>query len=86
MADDNIDDLLKQVQASLGGATPAPVESQQVAKQEKQGLSVGRVVGGLVAGGVAGLAVWLILTLASAFVIPAVLVAFVATAIAWIKR
>lgn len=88
MADDNLDDLLKQVQASLGSAAPdsVPTEQNQVARQEKPGLSVGRVVGGLVAGAVAGIAVWLVLTLASTLVIPAVLVAFVATTIAWIRK
>ena len=100
MADDNIDDLLKQVEASMNaakGTSPLPpaeraspsVKDQSQAERRSRAsdpVTVGRVVGGLIAGGVAGAAVWLVLTLTSALIIPAVLVAFVATTIAWVVR
>ena len=97
MADDDIEDLLKQVEASMNAAkgnppaTPAPPASKDQAEPERRSrasdpVTVGRVVGGLVAGGVAGAAVWLVLTLAAGLIVPAVLVAFVATTIAWIVR
>jgi len=97
MADDDIEDLLKQVEASMSkakenpavsSASPSVKDQTQPERRSRasEPVTVGRVVGGLIAGGVAGAAVWLVLTLTSALIIPAVLVAFVATTIAWVVR
>ncbi len=92
MADDDYDALLRQVEASMGTpgspqpSAPVPTKSAPPAPNAGDGVPVSRVVGALVAGGVAGAAVWLVLSLASGLIIPAVLVTFVAVAIAWLVR
>ena len=93
MADDDYDALLRQVEASLGAqgspptAVPVPASKPATpAPTSSDGVSAGRVIGALVAGGVAGDAVWLVLSLATGLIIPAVLVTFVAVAIAWLVR
>ena len=97
MADDDIEALLREVEASLGNAgkpaassSPAVPQSAAVSptsSPEGQQPSVGsRLPAALVAGVVAGGGMWVGITLLSGLRLLAVVLAFVVGALAWLAR
>jgi len=92
MADDDIEALLREVEASTAGTTPRqaspgaePATRPADAVAERASLR-SRAGGALVAGAVAAGGTWLAITFLSGLRWLAIAVAFVVAAVAWIVR
>ena len=95
MADDDIEALLREVEASLGtpkpsSSSPAVPERSAVAPAPKAEITDrsggSRLPAALVAGAVAGGGMWLGITLLSGLQWLAVVIAFVVGTLAWLAR